>query len=98
MDWLDDRASADALFEKSRRIDKRESNVTKKSNLKRNQEETDFKEEEFDDDNLFERLFDIWRIINIYYISKCILYILYIYIYIYIYYINDILNIAYLNE
>ena len=98
MDWLDDRASADALFEKSRRIDKRESNVTKKSNLKRNQEETDFKEEEFDDDNLFERLFDIWRIINIYYILKCILYILYIYIYIYIYYINDILNIAYLNE
>ena len=94
MDWLDDRASADALFEKSRRIDKRESNVTKKSNLKRNQEETDFKEEEFDDDNLFERLFDIWRIINIYYILKCILYILYIYIY----YINDILNIAYLNE
>ena len=84
MDWLDDRASADALFEKSRRIDKRESNVTKKSNLKRNQEETDFKEEEFDDDNLFERLFDIWRIINIYYILKCILYILYIYIYIYI--------------
>ena len=45
MDWLDDRASADALFEKSRRIDKRESNVTKKSNLKRIQEETDFKEE-----------------------------------------------------